>query len=101
MLPVLEAVWERVGVGVVDEGVVAVTPGELLGPGEHTNLYQRVSRVTRVKCHEPDAEVIVLHEGRGIHLTRVWEDEGGDVGQRDGGAGHHEEGSPPSAQNIC
>ena len=34
----LEAVWERVGVGVVDEGVVAVTPGELLGPGQHTNV---------------------------------------------------------------
>ena len=38
VLPVLEAVRERVGVGVVDEGVVAVTPGELLGPGEHTNV---------------------------------------------------------------
>ena len=38
VLPVLEAVWERVGVGVVDEGVVAVTPGELLGPGQHTNV---------------------------------------------------------------
>ena len=59
------------------------------------------SHVSRVTCHAPDAEVVVLHEGRGIHLIRVGEDEGGDVGQRDGGAGHHEEGSPPSAQNIC
>ena len=38
VLPVLEPVWERVGVRVVDQGVVAVTPGELLGPGEHTNV---------------------------------------------------------------
>ena len=52
VLPVLEAVWERVGVGVVDEGVVAVTPGELLGPGQHTNVchVSRVSRVTIVTC---------------------------------------------------
>ena len=102
VVPVLEAVWERVGVRVVDQGVVAVTPGELLGPRIiPTCITCPVSRVTCHACHAPDAEVVVLHEGRGVHLIGVGEDEGGDVGQRDGGARHHEEGSPPSAQNNC
>ena len=38
MVAVLEAVRETVDVRVVDEGVVAISPGELLGPGEHTNV---------------------------------------------------------------
>ena len=109
MLPVLEPVWERVGVRVVDQGVVAVTPGELLGPGiiptcvtcHDSHVSGVVMIVTLVTCYAPDTEVVVLHEGRGVHLIGVGEDEGGDVGQRDGGARHHEEGSPPSAQNNC
>jgi len=75
MVAVLEAVRETVDVRVVDEGVVAISPGELLGP---------------------DAEVIIGDKWRRLVLGGVGEDERGDVGQHDGGARHHEEGSSPS-----
>ena len=41
MVAVLEAVRETVDVRVVDEGVVAISPGELLGPIEMKSVYHR------------------------------------------------------------
>ena len=53
--------------------------------------------VCELKAPVPDAEVIIGDKWRRLVLGGVGEDERGDVGQHDGGARHHEEGSSPSA----
>jgi len=61
------AVRQSVDMGVMDQRVVAISPGKLLGP---------------------DAEVVVGDELRRVVLRRVGENEGGDVAEDDDRAGH-------------
>jgi len=64
------SIGESVDMGVVDQGMVSISPGKLLSP---------------------DAEMIVGNEWRRLVLRGVGKDEGRHMGQHDGGTGNNEE----------
>jgi len=70
----LVAVGEGVDVGVVDEGVVAISPGELLGPDAQVLVGDKLR-----------TSVLLAHAGESV-----------DVPQNDDGDAHHEKHGPPN-----
>ena len=83
MFGVFITIRESVDMRVVDERVVAISPGKLLGPEIKKN---HSSNIKMLKL--PDAEVVVGDELRRVMLRRVGENEGGDVAEDDDRAGH-------------
>ena len=78
------AVRQSVDMGVMDQRVVAISPGKLLGPEINKNHSSNNIKMLKL----PDAEVVVGDELRRVVLRRVGENEGGDVAKDDDGAGH-------------
>jgi len=75
VVSVLITIRESVDMGVVNERVITISPGKLLGP---------------------DAKMVIGDKWRGLVLGGVRGDECSHVGEHDDRASHEEEAGPPS-----